>query len=123
MVQHEETITQIPGAGTPSAIEVQELSWAKTALVRRHLLSPGQRIVLGCLAIGMDIKATATALDRSERTVKAHTSEIMNRLGVDSRLKAGIIGYHLLMRGELALPEMPMPKGPSTVAERAAVGS
>jgi hypothetical protein len=52
----------------------------------------------------MDIRDTARALNRSERTVKAHTTEIMIKLRVDSRLKAGIIGYHLTMAGELDVP-------------------
>jgi DNA-binding NarL/FixJ family response regulator len=58
----------------------------------------------------LDIRTTAVLLARSERTVKAHTSAIMVRLGIDSRLKAGIVGYHLALHGELDLPEETMPR-------------
>jgi DNA-binding NarL/FixJ family response regulator len=53
----------------------------------------------------MDIRTTATHLSRSEHTIKSHTTAILNRLGVNSRLQAGIAGYHLVLRGELDLPK------------------
>jgi DNA-binding NarL/FixJ family response regulator len=67
-------------------------------------LAPTQKTVLGCLAAGMDIRTTATHLSRSEHTIKSHTTAILSRLGVNSRLQAGIAGYHLVLRGELDLP-------------------
>lgn len=93
--------------------------WLRTAVSKVSQLTRAQLAVLGCLAHGMDIKATARALDRSERTIKMHTSAIMVKFGVDSRLKAGIIAHHLLMMDELdaARPDMPkraMPERPSS---------
>lgn len=58
----------------------------------------------------MDIRNTAVVLEISERTVKAHTTEIFHRLGLDSRLKAGIFAYQLAMDGRLDLPVGASPK-------------
>ena len=81
-----------------------ELPWLGTALENYYELAPTQKTVLGCLAAGMDIRTTATHLSRSEHTIKSHTTAILSRLGVSSRLQAGIAGYHLVLRGELDLP-------------------
>jgi DNA-binding NarL/FixJ family response regulator len=80
------------------------LPWLGTALAHYRELPPAQKTVLGCLAAGMDIRTTATHLSRSEHTVKSQTTAILSRLGVNSRLQAGIAGYHLVLRGELDLP-------------------
>jgi DNA-binding NarL/FixJ family response regulator len=93
--------------------------WLRASAARVKRLTQAQLGVLGCLAQGMDIRDTARALNRSERTVKAHTTEIMIKFCVDSRLKAGIIGYHLTMAGELdvpglEVPERAMPESPSS---------
>lgn len=88
-----------------SELETQaDLPWLGTALQHYRELAPAQRTILGCLAAGMDIRTTASHLSRSEQTVKSHTTAILNRLGVNSRLQAGIAGYHLVLRGELDLP-------------------
>lgn len=82
-----------------------ELPWLGTALENYHELAPRQKTILGCLAAGMDIRTTATHLSRSEHTIKSHTTAILYRLGVNSRLQAGIAGHHLVLRGELDLPK------------------
>jgi len=82
-----------------------QLPWLVAGLERCRELAPSQRIVLGCLAAGMDIRTTATHLSRSEHTIKSHTTTILQRLGVNSRLQAGIVGHHLVLRGELDLPK------------------
>lgn len=82
-----------------------QLPWLVAAIERYRELAPSQRTILGCLAAGMDIRTTATHLSRSEHTVKSHTTAILNRLGVNSRLQAGIAGHHLVLRGELDLPK------------------
>ncbi len=106
------------GAGCPCDSPVTtRLPWLEDALIRSHQLAPAQRTVLSCLAAGMDIRTTAITLGRSERTVKAHTTAILRRLGIDSRLKAGIAAYHLVLRGTLELPEGTTPKGSSCAAD------
>jgi DNA-binding NarL/FixJ family response regulator len=82
-----------------------ELPWLGPALENYRGLAPAQKTILGCLAAGMDIRTTATHLSRSEHTIKSHTTAILNRLGVNSRLQAGIAGYQLVLRGELDLPK------------------
>ncbi len=81
------------------------LPWLEVALENYRELAPSQKTILGCLAAGMDIRTTATHLRRSEHTIKSHTTAILNRLGVNSRLQAGIAGHHLVLRGELDLPK------------------
>jgi DNA-binding NarL/FixJ family response regulator len=81
-----------------------QLPWLSAALEKFRELAPSQKTILGCLAAGMDIRTTATHLARSEHTIKSHTTAILNRLGVNSRLQAGIAGHHLVLRGELDLP-------------------
>jgi DNA-binding NarL/FixJ family response regulator len=81
-----------------------ELPWLGPALERYRELAPAQKVILGCLAAGMDIRTTAVHLSRSEHTIKCHTTAILSRLGVNSRLQAGIAGYQLVLRGELDLP-------------------
>ena len=81
-----------------------ELPWLDTALENYRGLAPAQKTILACLAAGMDIRTTAVHLSRSQHTVKAHTTAILSRLGVSSRLQAGIAGYHLVLQGELDLP-------------------
>lgn len=87
--------------------------WLRAAAGRADRLTRAQLAVLACLPQGMDIKATARALDRSERTIKMHTTAIMVKFGVDSRLKAGIIAHHLLLIGELEVTRPDIPKRPS----------
>jgi len=82
-----------------------QLPWLAAALEKFRELPPSQKTILGCLAAGMDIRTTATHLSRSEHTIKSHTTAILNRLGVNSRLQAGIAGHHLVLRGELDLPK------------------
>ena len=80
------------------------LPWLSGALGKFRELAPTQKTILGCLAAGMDIRTTAVHLSRSEHTVKSHTTAILSRLGVNSRLQAGIAGHHLVLLGELDLP-------------------
>lgn len=81
-----------------------DLPWLCAALQNYRELAPSQKTILGCLAAGMDIRTTAVFLSRSEHTIKSHTTAILSRLGVNSRLQAGIAGHLLVMRGELDLP-------------------
>ena len=99
------------GQAPPPFSPVTQLRWVGASMSRANQLSPAQRQVLSCIATGLDVRSTARFLGRSERTVKAHTSEIMSRLKIDSRLKAGIIGYHLMVNGWLEPPNSTTSKG------------
>jgi hypothetical protein len=88
--------------------------WLLDSVRRFDTLSVTQRWTLTCLAMGMDIRTSARILGSSERTVKAHTSAVLLRLGVDSRLQAGLVGFYLMSSGELEPPEALLPKSIST---------
>lgn len=92
----------------------REAAWISEAASRVHQLTPRQLEALRCLAAGMDGRALAKALRCSDRTAKLHTSEIIRRLGVGSRLQAGLVGYHLIMTGRFPPAEGAMPEGSST---------
>ncbi|MEV7802434.1 helix-turn-helix transcriptional regulator [Microbispora sp. NPDC088329] len=64
-----------------------ELTGRVRSLTRR------QREVLQCLGMGMTTKDIAAHLTLTEHTVKIHTSRVLEALGVESRLQAGIVGY------------------------------
>jgi DNA-binding CsgD family transcriptional regulator len=56
------------------------------------LLSARQREVVEYLADGLDNKAIARRMDKSEATTKQYVSTILQKLGVQSRLQAGLVG-------------------------------
>jgi two-component system, NarL family, nitrate/nitrite response regulator NarL len=51
-------------------------------------LTPRQADVLNCMCKGMSNKAAASALDMSEKTVKAHVTAILRLLGATNRTQA-----------------------------------
>jgi len=63
------------------------------ALPRVAQLSSREREVLLLLAAGMSNRQIARRLVVTERTVKAHLAQIMEKLGVDSRLRAGLVAF------------------------------
>ncbi len=56
-----------------------ELPWLGRALENYRELAPAQKIILGCLAAGMDIRTTAAHLCRSEHTVKSQPAEMTDK--------------------------------------------
>jgi two-component system response regulator FixJ len=83
---------------------------ADTARVR--LLTPREREVLQLLAIGCSLKEAALRLRRSVNTLNRHTSNLMRKLGIHSRVKL----VHLAIRAGLvdlsaAEPSIPHPLG------------
>ncbi|MER5749384.1 helix-turn-helix transcriptional regulator [Streptomyces sp. NPDC002088] len=61
------------------------------AVDRVDLLSARERTLLELLGIGCSNRSIARRLDISERTVKSHMSQIFVKLGVESRLQAGLV--------------------------------
>jgi len=57
----------------------------------RELLSDREQAVLRLIAEGLPNKQIATALAIAERTVKAHLTSAMNKLGVDNRAHATVV--------------------------------
>jgi DNA-binding CsgD family transcriptional regulator len=60
------------------------------ALMRTPLLSPREQAVFELLGLGYDNRSLARALDVSERTAKRHVTAILAKLGLESRLQAGL---------------------------------
>ncbi|MER7016297.1 LuxR C-terminal-related transcriptional regulator [Saccharopolyspora sp. NPDC000359] len=62
-------------------------------LKRTALLSPREIQVFIQLGNGKSNRAISLKLQITERTVKAHVARIMAKLGVESRLQAGLVSY------------------------------
>lgn len=68
---------------------------------RAKLLSSRESEVFVLLAHGSSNRSIARQLQITERTAKAHVARIMTKLGVESRLQAGLVSYayQLAQRG------------------------
>lgn len=64
-----------------------------TAMARVPLLSERELDVFQLLAKGASNRTIATQLAITERTAKAHVAQILAKLGLESRLQAGIAGF------------------------------
>jgi DNA-binding NarL/FixJ family response regulator len=62
--------------------------WRETVSEKWASLTDREREVLKLIAEGMDNKAIAKALNITSRTAAFHVTNIMEKLGVDSRQKA-----------------------------------
>jgi DNA-binding CsgD family transcriptional regulator len=61
------------------------------ALVRTRNLTPREMTVFELLGLGYDNRSLARLLDVSERTTKRHVTAILTKLGLESRLQAGLV--------------------------------
>jgi DNA-binding CsgD family transcriptional regulator len=61
------------------------------ALMRTPSLSPREQAVFELLGLGYDNRSLARVLDVSERTAKRHVTAILTKLGLESRLQAGLV--------------------------------
>jgi DNA-binding NarL/FixJ family response regulator len=66
------------------------------ALLRARALSPRERAVFRLLGLGYDNRSLSRDLDVSERTAKRHITAILAKLGLESRLQAGIVAFIIL---------------------------
>ncbi|MCI4066891.1 LuxR C-terminal-related transcriptional regulator [Micromonospora sp. R77] len=82
-------------AGTAGAV-------FRDAVTRTHLLTERELDVFCSLGCGMANAEIARHLSITERTVKHHVTEIMTKLGVDSRLKVGIVACIAMLSAEPA---------------------
>ncbi len=69
------------------------------------LLTARELTILRMLATGRDNRAVARYLGIREKTVKAHMTAILSKLGVASRLQAGLIAFAACLDGRLAWDE------------------
>ncbi|MFI9402170.1 response regulator transcription factor [Nocardia sp. NPDC052316] len=74
------------------SIEVAPPTWHDET-ARAALLSSREIQVFRLLGSGRSNRAIAGQLQITERTVKAHVARIMAKVGVESRLQAGLVSY------------------------------
>lgn len=63
------------------------------ALLNIELLSERERAVFELLGVGCGNRSIACALGISEGTVKCHVTAILGKLGLESRLQAGLVAF------------------------------
>jgi DNA-binding CsgD family transcriptional regulator len=61
------------------------------ALHRIPALTPRERATFDLLGLGYDNRSIARILKISERTAKRHVTAILSKLGLESRLQAGLV--------------------------------
>ena len=83
------------------------------ALLRIRTLSPRERAAFELLGLGYDNRSLARVLGISERTAKRHVTAILAKLGLESRLQAGLAA---LLAASLQSRSTAGPKVPSTAA-------
>lgn len=81
--------TALKGAARPSS---EPNRWHEE-IARVTLLSSREFQVLCLLGNGSSNRGIARHLRITERTAKAHVARIMAKLGVESRLQAGLVSY------------------------------
>ncbi|HEX4818233.1 MAG TPA: helix-turn-helix transcriptional regulator [Nonomuraea sp.] len=83
--------------GDASGMPVEPPTWQEQ-MARVSLLSPREAEVFERLGNGSSNRSIAALLNITERTVKAHVAQIMAKLGLESRLQAGLVSYAYLNR-------------------------
>ena len=78
---------------------------------RLYSLTPREQTILRMLAVGLDNRSAARKLGISEATVKRHLTAVLAKLGVESRLKAGLIGLTACLAGWLEWHESVFDEG------------
>ena len=88
-VADEPTTTETPGITGIKGMPIHQLQ----SLMSGNKLTPRQLEVLSLVANGLASKQVARKLSIGEQTVKNYMSEIMNRLGANSRAHAVALAY------------------------------
>lgn len=70
-------------------------------LAMLSILTTRESAILAMLAEGLDNKTIARQLGIRETTVKAHMTAILTKLGVTSRLQAGLVAFAACLDGQL----------------------
>ncbi|MFB7472389.1 LuxR C-terminal-related transcriptional regulator [Kitasatospora sp. NPDC056184] len=79
--------------GTTTTIDAA-LDGLRISMSRIDSLSDRQEEVLHLLVLDLSNQEVADRLGITERTVKAHISALMERLGVDSRLRLAMVALY-----------------------------
>lgn len=93
------------------AVVPQEIA---AALLRTDRISGRERAVFELLGLGYDNRSLARELMVSERTAKRHVTAILTKLGLESRLQAGLAAMLTFSYRRPALPDGPGPGRPGS---------
>jgi DNA-binding NarL/FixJ family response regulator len=61
-------------------------------------VTPRQREVMRCMAVGADNQAIASRLRIGERAVKAHVSALLRHFGLNNRAQLALLADHAGLR-------------------------
>ncbi|REH43496.1 regulatory LuxR family protein [Kutzneria buriramensis] len=95
-------------AVTRSADFAEQGDGWRAALTRVDTLSDRELEVFDLLAEGLSNRTLAQRLGVTERTAKAHVARILLKLGLESRLQAGLIALSLATTLDVPAPRLPM---------------
>jgi len=91
-------------AADPAGEGSDELPSWKQELARVPLLSAREAEVFALLGEGYSNRSVARELDITERTVKFHVAQVLSKLGVESRLQAGLVAHSYRRLYQSAVP-------------------
>ncbi|WP_433498711.1 LuxR C-terminal-related transcriptional regulator [Sphaerimonospora sp. CA-214678] len=74
-----------------AALDMLAASSWEEEMARVAALSGRELVIFLLLGTGASNRAIATRLSITERTVKAHIGQILAKLGIESRLQAGLV--------------------------------
>ncbi|MEU3741254.1 MULTISPECIES: helix-turn-helix transcriptional regulator [unclassified Streptomyces] len=86
------TVQDAAASGSVGRSGLQHTSW-EAELARVPLLSVREREVFELLGEGYSNRSISRRLDIAERTVKFHVAQVLSKLGVESRLQAGLVAH------------------------------
>jgi DNA-binding NarL/FixJ family response regulator len=84
-------LDSVPPASARLALRAVLPEHIAAALMRTPTLSPRELAVFELLGLGYDNRTLARTLKVSERTAKRHVTAILTKLGLESRLQAGLV--------------------------------
>lgn len=100
LVRSPEIFCPLPHA--PAALGLEQpagtVPW-HSLLLRLPQLSCRELEVLLLLGTGASNRSIANRIGVTERTVKAHVAQVMTKLGVESRLQAGLVSLVFQLNG------------------------
>jgi DNA-binding NarL/FixJ family response regulator len=93
-----QAVRTVAGGQVAAAPWLSEFAHAAAGRPTPGAITPRELDVLALLGKGMSNKAIARQLGIRERTVKNHTSSLMEKLGLGSRAQVGVVAAHHNLR-------------------------
>jgi DNA-binding NarL/FixJ family response regulator len=93
-----EAVRTVAAGQVAAAPWLSEFAHAAAGRSAPGAITPRELDVLALLGKGLSNKAIARVLDIRERTVKNHTSRLIEKLGLASRAQVGVVAAHHNLR-------------------------